>query len=116
MIYQVSNPLHQASEAVERPPRKRLPEELLRYDRPGARAEARARMGARADVVQALHRGRVARQLGPRPPDEVLVERAGAAVDVTADEVHIGRLEVGRREHHSLRERRVEVLDLAREP
>src|ERR671919_1749710 len=116
MLYKVSNSPPQASGAVVRPPGKRLPEELLRDDRPGAGAESRPRMGARADVVQARDRRRMAGQLRPRTPHEVLVERAGAAVDVAADEVHVGRLQVRRREDDPLDEPRVEVLDVAGEP
>src|SRR5918996_456047 len=115
IFYKVQTPLPRPAEPIESPPRQRLAEELLRHERAGARAEARPRMGARADVVEPVDRGRVPRQLGARTPNEVLVERTGAAVDVAAHEVHVGRLEIGGREHDPLQEGRVEVLDLARE-
>src|SRR5687768_12062169 len=112
MVYQVSNPFHEASEAIESPPRKRLPEEFLRDERPRAGAEAGSRMGARADVVEAVHGCPVARKLGPRTPDEILVEGAGAAVDVASDQVHVPCLDVRGREHDPLQDGRVEIFDL----
>src|SRR5207249_12070516 len=69
-------------------------------------------MRAGADLVEPLDGRAMPRQSGPRAPDEVLVERAGAAVDVAAGHVDIGRLDVGRREDDALEERRLEVHEL----
>ena len=44
-------------------------------------------MRARADVPEPGHGRLVARGLGERAPEQVLVERARAAVDVAADEI-----------------------------
>ncbi len=53
-------------------------------------------MGARADVPEARDRRFMARGLGERAPEKVLVEGTRAAVDVTADEVHVESFDVGR--------------------
>src|SRR5207244_6019336 len=78
----------------------------------GARtaAEAGARMRGRADVPHAVDR---------RPmwgtPEEVLVEREGAAVRVAVHEVHIRRPEVCRREDGARENRRLEVRGVLRD-
>ncbi len=65
-------------------------------------------MGARADVPEPGDRGLVAGRRRERPPEEVLVERARAAVDVAADEVDVERLDVdgGERRRASASRRR----------
>ena len=73
-------------------------------------------MRARADVPEALDRRPVAGRRGERPPEQVLVERAAARVDVAGDEVRVERLEVGGREGDALQRRRAEVLDRLAEP
>ena len=65
-------------------------------------AEAGPRPRARADVTEVAHGCRVARLLGKRPPEEVLVERERAGVRVTALEVDVRGLQVGGREHDAL--------------
>src|SRR5919107_3936160 len=70
-------------------------------------------MRARSNVVEAFDRRPVAGEAGARAPDEVLVERARARVDVAANPVDVRRLQVRRGEHDPLQERRVEVLDVA---
>src|SRR5439155_20164720 len=61
-------------------------------------------------------RRRVARQGGRRPPEQVLVERARAGVDVPADQVHVRLLDVGRRKYDAAEERRLEIRDVAGDP
>src|SRR5262249_60488600 len=78
-------------------------------------AQAGARMGAGPDVVNAPDRRAVARKRRARPPEQVLVERAGAGVDVAADEVHVGALDVGRREDDALQESGLEIGYVARD-
>src|SRR5690242_8427977 len=68
-------------------------------------------MGRGADLPQAVDRRAVAGHRGRRPPDEVLVERAGAGVDVAADEVAVERLEIGGRERDALDGGALEVRD-----
>jgi hypothetical protein len=55
------------------------------------------------------------RCLRERTEEEVLVERARAAVDVTSDEVDVQRGDVGGREHDPLQRRPLEVLDVTAE-
>jgi hypothetical protein len=55
----------------------------------------------------------VARERGPRPPEQVLVERARAGVDVAADHVRERGLDVRRREHDATQDRRLEVRRVA---
>src|SRR6476659_871020 len=70
-------------------------------------------MGPGSDVVAAGDRRAVPRQRRARPPDQVLVERARARVDVAADQVHVRALDVRRREDDALQERGLEVWDVA---
>ena len=69
-----------------------------------------------ADLPEPLERRAVAGQLPGRAPQQVLVERARAGVDVSADEVAIEPLEVGGREHDALERGAAEVRDLTAEP
>src|SRR6185437_12348473 len=60
----------------------------------GDAAQARARMGRGADVVEVRNEGAVIDGSLERAPDEELVERAGAAVRIAADEIDVHRFEV----------------------
>ena len=91
-------------------------EQLVRDEGARARAEPGPGMRRGADVVQPLDGRRVAGLLGERAPEEVLVERERARVRIAAREVDVRRLEVGRREHDALEDRRLEVRRVAREP
>ena len=53
---------------------------------------------------------------GRGAPDEVLVERAGSAVNVAPDQIHIRGFDIGWRKHNALQQRRVEIRQLTREP
>src|SRR5439155_3697168 len=103
-------------EPREGPPDEARPEEVLRDQGSGAGAETRAGMRARPDVIEPVDRCAMAGERRAGTPDEVLVERARAAVDVPAGHVHVRGLDVGRREDDALEERRVEVRELAAEP
>ena len=92
----------------------RRPRQLLRDEIAGAGAEAGPGVGARADVPEPRHGRLVAGRLRQRAPEQVLVERARAPVDVAADEVDVQRLEVGGGEDDALQGRLAEVLDRAR--
>lgn len=81
----------------------------------GAAAEAGARMRRGADVVEIADRGRVVAAVGERPEQEELVDRAGAAVRLAADEVDVERLEVGRRVGAARENRLGEAVDVAGE-
>src|SRR5205823_5468845 len=85
-------------------------EQLGCDERAGAAAEARARVGGRADVPYALD-GCLVRGA----PEEVLVECEGAAVRVALHEVHVRRPQVGRREDCAREDRRLEIRDVLRE-
>src|SRR6478609_2485957 len=73
-------------------------------------------MRARTDVPESGHGVLVTGRLGERAPEEILVERAGAAVDVAADEIAVQRLEAGRRDDDALQRRGAEVLDRVAQP
>src|SRR5437762_203521 len=104
-----------APDELEGAPREARPQQLLRDERARAGAEAGPGMGARTDLIEAAERCRVAGEAPARPPDEVLVERARARVDVAARHVQVRTLDVGRREHDAPQDRRLEVRDLTRE-
>ncbi len=89
--------------------------ELLVDEVAGACAEARARVGRRADVPEVVDRRPMSGRLRERPEEEVLVERAGAAVDVAADEVDVQCRDVGGGEDDARERRPLEVLDVAAE-
>ena len=65
-----------------------------------------------ADVPEVVDRRLVPRHPPGGPPQQVLVERARAGVDVAADEVAVEALEIGGREHDALDRRALEVRDL----
>ena len=73
-------------------------------------------MGRGADVPQAVHGCAMPWRLREGAEEEVLVERARAAVDVAADQVDVQPGDVGRREDDALQCRALEVLDVAAEP
>src|SRR5580698_3518676 len=54
-------------------------------------------MGRSADVIDVWNVGAVIDARLKRAPEEGLVERAGAAVRITADEIDVHRLEIGGR-------------------
>jgi hypothetical protein len=68
-----------------------------------------------ADLPELAERRRVAGQPAGRPPEQILVERTGAGVDVASDEVAVERLEVAGRERDALQRRPLEVCDLRSE-
>src|SRR5262245_65380746 len=88
-------------------------EQLFGHERARARAQPGPGMGGRTDLVETRDRRPVTRQARAWPPDEVLIERAGAGVDVASRPVHVRGLQVGRREGHALQYGRVEVADLS---
>src|SRR4051812_40273843 len=100
----------------EEPLRDRGLRQLLRDEVAGARTETRPGMRARADVPEAGHGSLVTGSLCQRAPEEILVERARAAVDVAADEISVERLEAGRRDNDALQRRGTEVLDRVAKP
>ena len=73
-------------------------------------------MRAGADVPEPVDRRGVTGRRGQRAPEQVLVERARARVDVAADEVAVERFDVGGREDDALQGGRLEVLDRLAEP
>src|SRR4051812_41834235 len=73
-------------------------------------------MRARADVPEPFDRRAMPGKTGARPPEEILVERAGAGVDVAAGHVRVESLDVRRRERDSVEDRRLEVRRVRRDP
>src|SRR5277367_2035673 len=63
----------------------------------GDAAQAWARMGRCADVIDVRNVGAVIDARLERAPEEKLVKRASAAIRIAADEIDVHRLEVRRR-------------------
>src|SRR5580698_9237415 len=68
--------------------------ERRREQKAGDPAQAWARMGRSANVIDVRNVGTVIDARLERAPEEELVERAGTAVRIAADEIDVHRLEV----------------------
>src|SRR5277367_3340990 len=82
----------------------------------GDAAQAWARMGRRADVIDVRNEGAVIDARLERAPEEKLVERASAAIRVAADKIDVHRLEVRRRVGAARELDLGPVLDMRHEP
>src|SRR4029079_7880004 len=91
-----------------------MPPQVARDERARASAEPRPRPGARPDVVERVHRGAVSGLPRERPPEEILVECERPRVRVSALEVDVRGLQIGRRQDDALADRRLEIRDVLR--